>query len=170
MGDKQLATGDVAKWSSTGAAIANYAAGPQSGSWGIGIDSSAHVWISDTTSNSVTELDSGGTLVSNYTVGGLSTPQGLAVDGLDNVWVANFGANTSVTELNNSGVALSPAKGFTGGGMAGPYHIAVDGSGNVWVSNNTTGSNSVTEIVGAAAPVVTPLALAVKNNVLGTRP
>jgi hypothetical protein len=52
--------------------------------------------------------------------------------------------------------------------MSSPFSLAIDGSGNVWVSNNT--GNSVTEIVGAAAPVVTPLALAVKNNTLGKRP
>jgi len=161
--------GDVAKFSSSGSVIASYSAGGQNASWGIAVDSLSHVWISNSGNKSVTELTSSGTAVANYTGGGLSTPQGLAVDGLGNVWVADNGGN-SVTELNNSGVALSPTKGFIGGGMSGPFSVAVDGSGNVWVSNNTTGSNSVTEIVGAAAPVVTPLALAVKNNTLGARP
>ncbi len=164
-----LATGNVEKWSSTGAVIANYAAGPQNASFGIAIDSAGHAWISNSGNKSITKLNSTGTLVATYTGGGLNTPQGLAVDGLGNVWTANNG-NSSVTELNNSGVALSPTTGFTGGGMSGSYYLAVDGSGNVWVTNNTAGSNSITEIVGAAAPVVTPLALAVKNSVLGTRP
>jgi len=31
-------------------------------------------------------------------------------------------------------------------------------------------SNNVIEIIGAAAPVVTPLSLGVKNGTLGTRP
>jgi len=30
--------------------------------------------------------------------------------------------------------------------------------------------SSITEIVGAATPVVTPISLGVKNNTLGTRP
>jgi streptogramin lyase len=161
--------GDVEKFTSAGAVVASYTAGPQDLTWGVAIDSAAHVWLSDSGNNSVTELNSTGTLVANYTGGGLSTPQGLAVDGLGNVWMAN-NTGKSVTELNNSGAAFSPSTGFIGGAMSSPFSLAIDGSGNVWVSNNATGSNSVTEIVGAAAPVVTPLALAVKNKTLGTRP
>jgi streptogramin lyase len=161
--------GDVEKFMSSGAVVASYTAGPQSATWGIAIDSTPHVWVSNSGNNSVTELNSTGTLVANYTGGGLNTPQGIAVDGLGNVWVAN-NAGKSVTELNNSGAAFSPTTGFLGGAMNSPFSLAIDGSGNVWVSNNATGSNSVTEIVGAAAPVVTPLALAVKSSMLGKRP
>jgi hypothetical protein len=46
--------------------------------------------------------------------------------------------------------------------------VAIDGSGDVWVGNFT--GSSVTEYVGAAAPTVTPLAVAVKTNALGARP
>jgi streptogramin lyase len=172
MTDTIAPAGDVEEFTSGGATVATYTAGGQDGSWGVAIDSTAHVWISNSGNNSVTELNSNGTAVANYTDGGLNTPQGLAVDGLGNVWVANAGPSgtpgKSVTELNNSGAAFSPSTGFIGGAMSLPFSLAIDGSGNVWVSNNN--SNSVTEIVGAAAPVVTPLALAVKNKVLGTRP
>jgi streptogramin lyase len=165
---------NVEKFTSSGMVVNSYTAGGQSQSWGIAIDSAAHVWISNYGNNSVTELNSNGTAVANYTGGGLNSPQGLAVDGLGNVWVANAGpaANpgNSVTELNNSGAAFSPSTGFVGGAMTSPFSLAIDGSGNVWVTNNNVGSNSVTEIVGAAAPVVTPLALAVKNSTLGKRP
>jgi len=161
--------GDVEKFTSSGAVVASYTAGPQNATWGVAIDSTAHVWLSNSGNNSVTQLNSTGTLVANHTGGGLSTPQGIAVDGLGNVWVAN-NAGKSVTELNNSGAAFSPTTGFLGGAMNSPFSLAIDGSGNVWVSNNASGSNSVTEIVGAAAPVVTPLALAVKNSTLGKRP
>jgi hypothetical protein len=44
--------------------------------------------------------------------------------------------------------------------------MAIDGSGDVWVA----GTGSVTEIIGAATPVVTPLATAVANSKLGIRP
>jgi streptogramin lyase len=164
-----LATGDVEKFSSTGTVIGSYSAGSQKSSWGIAVDSGAHIWISNSTGNSVTELNNSGTSVGNFTGGGLSTPQGLAVDGLGNVWIANNGGN-SVTELSSGGASRSSTTGFKGGGMSSPFSLAIDGSGNVWVSNNATGSNSVTEIVGAAAPVVTPLSLAAKNNTLGARP
>ena len=161
--------GKVAKFSGSGGVIGSYSAGGQNNSFGVAIDSSSHVWISNSGNNSVTALNNDGSAIGNYTGGGLNSSQGIAVDGLGNVWVANTG-NDSVTELNNSGTVLSPATGFLGGGMSGPFGVAVDGSGNVWVSNNGSSSNSITEIVGAAAPVVTPLSVAVKNNTLGTRP
>ena len=45
--------------------------------------------------------------------------------------------------------------------MSGPHGIAIDGSGNVWVSNLQ--GNSLTEIVGAATPVVTPIVANLKS-------
>ncbi len=39
--------------------------------------------------------------------------------------------------------------------MGYPQSVAIDGSGDVWVAN--TGYTSVTELIGAAAPVVTPI-------------
>jgi streptogramin lyase len=162
----------VAEFKSNGNTVGSYATSGQNETWGVAIDSTPHVWVSNSGNNSVTELTSSGTAVANYTGGGLNSPQGIAIDGLGNVWVANAGpAGTpgkSVTELNNSGAAFSPSTGFIGGAMSSPFSLAIDGSGNVWVSNNS--SNSVTEIVGAAAPVLTPLALAVKNTKLGVRP
>jgi hypothetical protein len=46
--------------------------------------------------------------------------------------------------------------------------IAIDGAGNVWTTNAYV--NQVTELVGAAVPVVTPLSAGVKNHSLGARP
>ena len=65
---------------------------------------------------------------------------------------------------------LSPNAGFTSTTMSStnPMALAIDGSGDVWVTNN--GNSSVTEFIGAGVPVVTPLAVGVKNNTLGTRP
>jgi hypothetical protein len=50
--------------------------------------------------------------------------------------------------------------------------IAIDGSGNVWVVNlaDEATPDNVVEFVGAAVPVVTPLAVGVKNGTLGTTP
>jgi streptogramin lyase len=39
--------------------------------------------------------------------------------------------------------------------LSSPYSVAVDGSGNVWLSNS--GTNTLTEFVGLAAPIYTPL-------------
>ena len=81
------------------------------------------------------------------------------------MWVANSAASSGVTELSNSGAVLSPSVGFAASKLFNPYGVAIDGSGNVWLTN--LGGN-VNELVGAAVPVVTPLALGVKNNTLGT--
>jgi hypothetical protein len=49
--------------------------------------------------------------------------------------------------------------------------LAIDGSGDVWTNDfMTTSNNNLTEFIGVAAPVVTPLVVALKNNTLGTRP
>jgi DNA-binding beta-propeller fold protein YncE len=103
--------------------------------------------------------------ISGSTVGGLNSPTALAIDGAGQVWVTN--GNNSVTELSNIGVAISPATGYTDSTLSGPNGIAIDISGNVWISNGTT--NSVDEILGAAAPVA-PLATGVQNSTLGVEP
>jgi hypothetical protein len=53
--------------------------------------------------------------------------------------------------------------------------IAVDGSGDVWVANNP--GNTVSELIGVATPVVTPIAAGLPvtptadgSSNLGTRP
>ena len=54
-----------------------------------------------------------------------------------------------------------------------PLNIAIDPSGNLWITNydgTTPANSSVVEIVGAAAPVVTPLAVAAGTNALGAKP
>jgi hypothetical protein len=63
---------------------------------------------------------------------------------------------------------LTPSTGFTSATMINPNSISIDGSGNVWVGNN--GNSTVSEFLGAAVPVVTPLAQGVATNTLGTRP
>ena len=57
--------------------------------------------------------------------------------------------------------------------MSNPFRLAIDRSGSVWVANlgtTTTGASTVTELVGVAAPVVTPMSLAIQNNALNQRP
>jgi DNA-binding beta-propeller fold protein YncE len=50
-----------------------------------------------------------------------------------------------------------------------PTGIAVDPSGNVWVTQQNAGS-PVVEFIGIAAPTITPLADAVVNNTIATKP
>ncbi len=133
---------------------------------GIAIDSGGNVWT--TGSNLVAKISSSGVGASGspFTGGGLSVPQGIAIDGLGNAWIIN--RYTGLSTFSNSGTALSPAA-ILGTGLGGNYALAIDISGNIWVAN-TSGSCSIVEFIGIAAPVVTPIAAAVMNNTLGKRP
>jgi hypothetical protein len=134
-----------------------YGGGGISEPWQMALDNSGNAWIANGTGNSVTKLSSSGAVLSGsfgYTGGGLHSPTGVAIDGAGNAWIANF-FGSSVVELSSSGSILSGSKGYTGGGVD-PNAIAIDCSGNVWTTNAGT-VGSLTELIGAATPVVTPL-------------
>jgi NHL repeat len=167
----------LSEFSSEGTAISpstGYTGGGLNAPVGIVIDGSSNVWTMNNGPNfpglvnSLSEFSSTGSAISpstGYTGGGLNQLSGLAIDGVNNVWVCNLLGN-SLSEFSSTGIPISPASGYTGGGLDSPSSIAIDGSGNIWLTNQ----HSLTEFVGAAAPVVTPLATAAKNNLLGTRP
>jgi DNA-binding beta-propeller fold protein YncE len=140
--------------------------------YGIAIDAVGNVWITNQGGNgSLSEFDSSGNAISGidgYTAGGLSDPKGLAIDGLGHIWVANFTGN-SISEFDSGGNAITGSNGYFGGGLNEPYGVAIDLSGNVWVATDN-GTSSLTEFIGAAAPVVTPLSAGVEYKKLGTMP
>jgi len=155
-----------------------YAGGFLNQPTGIAIDHSGDAWIANAGSFTVTEISSFGSVLSGsngFGNDGLDQPEGIAIDGAGNVWTANYNGG-SVAELTNSGILLSGDNGyaFNGNSVVLPQAVAIDGSGNVWIGNLAGNGNaangSITELVGAAAPVVTPLAVGVKNNTLGTKP
>lgn len=109
----------------------------------------------------------------------MANPVGVCVDGLNHVWTTAAGNSTNgiapnIAETTSSGGILSPnATGFTGssaGVLASPGACEPDTSGNLWVLASTNAGSKVVEFVGLAAPSVTPLALAVKNQAIGVRP
>lgn len=145
---------------------------------GVAIDSAGNAWIPDLEGNSVTVLSNSDSAVSGatgYSGGGLSGPDFIALDGSGNAWITNrMNSVNSISEISHAGIALSPSNGFRAGGLASPYQIAVDGSGDVWVTNSFT---TITEFIGAATPVITPLAAGLPvtptangTSNLGTRP
>lgn len=142
--------------------------------YGIALDASGNIWVTNTGGNgSITEFHANGSIASpdpnGFTGGGLASPYGIAIDGAGNVWTANNGGNSnSVSEFNSSGAAISGANGYVGTGLF-PYGIAIDPSGNVWVANKSA-SAPLTEYLGAAAPVVTPIAAGAAYGELGTKP
>jgi hypothetical protein len=165
----------VTRLSNTGAPLTGspLTGGGLAGPTVVAIDSSNSAWILNReggNTNSVTRLSNSGAPASGspYTGGGLNDPISLAIDGSGNAWLTNFeNGSNSVTELANNGSAISGSSGYTAGGaLTKPFTLAIDGSGNVWVGT----SNGVTELIGAATPVVTPTSAGVKSNTLGTRP
>jgi streptogramin lyase len=173
----------IIKLSSTGSPLSG-----TSGYTGIGlnspkaiaIDHTGNVWVANNGGNNVIVISSTGGAVSGstgYAPASLSAPSAIAIDGAGNAWVkglgvGQFAGNYTITELSNSGVALSGANGFF---SSSPGGIAIDESGDVWTNYYYANFPFspiwyVEELVGAAAPVVTPLALGVKNNTLGARP
>ncbi len=147
------------------------------------------LWLANSgaSANSLTALSLSGATVNSGTTYGtaasFTSPHYLAVDGAGNVWTTD--KNTSpgtVTEMGSTGTILSPIPaspnitptGFSHAGLASGLGITIDASGNVWVADNVaaggTDANTVFEIVGSAAPTVTPIALALKNNAVGQKP
>jgi len=133
---------------------------------GIAIDASGNAWIADSGTGIVEISPTGSYLLTGLAGGDLDYPNAIAIDGLGNAWVANPGG--VVVGVSSAGTFLTGNTGYISGLSLGSFTIAIDGSGNAWLPNNY--DNSVTELIGVAAPVVTPLATGVKNNTLGTRP
>ena len=166
-----ISNNSVSKFSNAGVALSpptGFTGGGLDAAFGVAIDNSGSAWISNGSSgndpNRITKLSNDGVPQSTgFTGGGLNFPIAIAIDGSGSVWIANLAS--SISRFSNSGVPISPSTGYN----VGPHFlnaIAVDGSGSVWVTTDT----AVEVFIGAATPVVTPIATAVKNNALGARP
>ncbi len=124
----------------------------------VALDNNGDVWESDgyrsltKIHNAATPTVAVGPVTVDYQTWGVTSQLlGITTDSANHVWAAM--APNSIAELDTNGNMLSPANGFTGC-LSGQVtnHIAVDRSGNVWLMCQ----NSVTELLGAAAPVATP--------------
>jgi hypothetical protein len=162
------------------------------------IDAAGNGWVPNYQAASIYKITSTGTsttLTSSSTGAGLVYPFGSAIDGNGNAWITNrcgpanncgtYTYGSTLVELNGSNnKAISPstnympqaqypatAKSLTAV-MPDPLNVAIDPSGNVWITNytNSNTNGALTEIVGAAAPVVTPLSAAASGNKLGQKP
>ena len=114
--------------------------------------------------------------------GNLNLPQGIATDGRGNEWLANSGSASVFTFGAFEGQGLYPTTSpvpyvhdaSNGNTMTTPYAIAIDGSGNVWIANAgcvvisatpcVPGAFVLSELIGAAAPTLTPLVLQMEGG------
>ena len=161
-----LSSNTVTKVSANGLSYTSYVTG--SGPSGVAVDTANNVWVANYYGSSVGIVSSTGTVLSGsgITGGGIDQPQGIAVDGANNVWVANYrGSSTSGNSISElaavgskagTGAILSPSAGWgPDAALLEAFGLAIDASGNVWATN--FGSNTLTEFVGMAVPVRTPL-------------
>jgi hypothetical protein len=135
----------------------------------------------------------------SYTTGSFAN-NSIAVDGAGNLWTANEGSDNLngvnsgfVVETSYSGALLIPPYGITKPANSSEFSstlvqnsvvlgtspsIAIDLSGDIYTVNsftnifNTTDGPqyTVTELVGAAVPVVTPFAAGLANGTIATKP
>ncbi len=145
----------------------------------VAVDSAGNAWIAAGASANITKLSHTGAALSGtsgYTGGGIDFPYSIAIDGSGNVWTANQNPY-NIAEFGNTGAVISGPGSYASNGLNLPTAIAIDGSGNVWIANNGNNSNSVSEFIGVASPVVTPIVAGLPSTPavsggsnLGTRP
>ncbi len=162
---------------------AAFSTGPGSYPFDLAIDYEGNVWSAQYAGIGKNSAD--GTLISptgGFTSNSDNSPFTLAIDGQGRVFAANSSLNYpaqrgTITVFQNDGALISKSNfdyGYSANGtlpinMFGPRGIALDGSGNVWVSGGE-GTPVLVELVGLAAPVLTPLSAANSPNKLGTKP
>ena len=143
---------------------------------GIAVDGSNNVWIGNYSKSTISEFSGLGNVTgsanSPITSTGLTKPQFGVFDGAGSYWVTNAVSSAgSVFGYSSAGVALTPTVGLTHTFKTADG-IAVDRSGNIWVGNQSAASASaqgyVTEIVGGAVPVLTPISAGLPVTAGGT--
>ena len=146
------------------------------------IDHAGDLWLlnepvgtSATCCVTVSEFDSIGAavLTTPYLPGNYNATT-LSIDGLGQIWLSISGSNGVAVFPSQSIPAAATILGSAFVDTGETRYLALDQSGDVWTTvyanSEPAYSNPTLELVGLAGPVTTPLALAVKNNTLGTRP
>lgn len=177
-------SGDVSTFAgSTKAGSADGVGTQASFNWpfGIAIDSSNNLYVSDYGNSEIRKITPSGTVSTlagskqkgdadgNGTVATFNLPAGIAIDSNDNLYVADRG-NNQIRKISTTGLVIvgtlagSGKSGSADGTGAGasfnsPFGVAVDGNGTVYVadtSNNEirqiTPGGVVTTVAGSTTP------------------
>ena len=165
---------DILKLTSAGAISANYTSGGLDQPIGISLDHAGNVFTINNDSSLLTEIN-GATGVaasgSPFMVG-VSDANVDAIDGAGTSWIADYVSSSNnignLIHISAAGVGIGTEAGLQDPSLQFTSAGAIDGSGNVWVTN--PGTATVTEFLGLAVPVVTPIAVASATNRLGVQP
>ncbi len=152
----------------------------------IAIGPSGNVWVaqSSNTGGTLPGFNSSGQLSSLPTEPDLQAPNAIAIDGNGDVFVVNAGNNsgdgTCLVEIGvmQGGSTLQDLSynansqstcGLGNASFYDTYGLAIDQAGNLWAVNydgpaGTSPNGTLVEVVGAAAPTVTPVYQATKSG------
>ena len=139
------------------------------------VDALGDIWVANDEGTTLSEISSSGTFLDTYSGGGIfGVPEDVDFDGSNHIWSINRGDNY-IAVMDTSGNALgqyiAPLTDATTSQFYQSLRSAVDPSGNIWVTDSTDIGNSwVTELIGIATPVYTPISVATTNHKLAQRP
>jgi YVTN family beta-propeller protein len=129
----------------TGTVLATYALA--GGTFGIAIDAQNHLWVTNQTGNTVSEIDATGTPLVTPAISVGSKPRGIAVDQISgDVWVAEASPFGSIDKIVAGVVATSVAPGIF------PAGVAIDPQHRVWVTDAVGSNVSVSDASGTEIP------------------
>ena len=145
---------------------------------GLSIDHAGNLFTVDNNSSEESVIN-GASGIGTHAATGVGNANYVAIDGAGTGWIANcYGTNNcsappdgALIHITNAPLPVtadSYSNGLRDPNLNNPVDAAVDSAGNVWMTN--VGSGTVTEYLGVAVPVVTPIAAGTKANTLGTRP
>jgi hypothetical protein len=166
---------DLVKWTPGAAGTATYTASSQdfagvNGVRAVVVDGASNVFAGNEFANasgSTTSSTTGWSIVEFTTSGSGTTAT-----------FTSISPPGVVPTTCATGTSCATTGGYFKADFTEPLDMQIDPSGNLWVMNTATQTGTtqnvvgitITEVVGAAVPVVTPLSVAVKNNQLGTKP
>jgi hypothetical protein len=150
---------------------------------GVAIDNAGNIWTAQ--NNGIGKYSSAGAMISpagGYNSNTDNSALSLEIDGLGRAFVltesiAHSSQPGGITVFANNGTQISTVNsgyGYQANGTIPeegylPNGLAIDSSGNCWITGSAP--SVVTELIGLAAPVATPLsAQNAPTNRLGTRP
>ena len=135
--------------------------------WGVVYDALGHLFVTNTSANSVVRLTTAGVILAVFTFSPpLNNPHGLAIDSFGALYVADTG-NERVVKFAADGTQLLV---FTVSSPAfGPFDLAIDASNSLWIADAANGrvvqllsNGAVGAVVTTSNPALTlPLGVAV---------